>query len=261
VSCWLAEDAPRFGGGRLRWYRWAYGGVDRVVYFSRNQRAVYRDLLGIPDERLAYVPYGVDHERFAPPTDGLGDGGDGGYVLAVGRDRGRDWATLLDAVRGSDLAIKVACRPEDLSGLDVPPNVEVLGYVGPDAYRDLTARARVVAVPTRVLAYPSGQSVALEAMAMARCCVVTDTPAMRDYLDDGVDALLVPPGDAGALRAALERAAGDGELRRRIGAAGRAAVERTFNARAMWAAVAAVLDPAHPAVPARPAVPRSEAAR
>lgn len=250
VACWLAEDAPRFGGWRRRWYRWAYGGVDRVVHFSRNQRAVFRDLLGIPDERLAYVPFGVDHERFAPAAPaGSGDRGplgdeDGGYVLAVGRDRGRDWATLFDAVRGTDLAVKVACRPEDLSGLDVPPNVEVLGYVGPDAYRELTARARVVTVPTRVLAYPTGQSVALEAMAMARCCVVTDTPAMRDYLNDDVDALLVPPGDAAALRAALERAAGDGDLRRRIGTAARAAVERTFNARAMWAAVAAVLDPA-----------------
>jgi glycosyltransferase involved in cell wall biosynthesis len=42
-----------------------------------------------------------------------------------------------------------------------------------------------------------------------------------DAVEDGVTGLLVPPGDIGALRAALERLLGDAELRARLGAAGR----------------------------------------
>lgn len=234
ISCWLAMDAPKFGRARLRFYRWAYRrGVDRVLYFSANQTEVYRDVLGIPEERLTVVPFGIDSDYFTPQ-----DADEEGYVLAVGRDKGRDWATLFEAVAGTDLEVKVACRPDDIAGLDVPANVTVLGTIDRSAYRDLTARARVVVVPTRPLAYPTGQSVTLESMAMGKCCVVSDTPAMQGYLQDDVDALLVPPHDAAALRSALERAVADPDLRKRIGVAARQAVDDTFNAAVMWRTVA-----------------------
>ena len=42
-------------------------------------------------------------------------------------------------------------------------------------------------------------------MAAGRAIVASDLPAIREVLTDGVDALLVPPGDAGALAQALER--------------------------------------------------------
>ncbi|HMG43702.1 MAG TPA: glycosyltransferase [Acidimicrobiales bacterium] len=234
VACWLAMDAPKFSPRKLRGYRWAYRrGVDELVFFSPNQTEVYRDLLGIPEDRLAYVPFGIDHQYFTPR-----DVEEEGYVLAVGRDKGRDWPTLFDAVRGTDLDVRVVCRPDDIEGLDVPANVTLLGTVDRSTYRDLTARARVVVVATRPLAYPTGQSVTLESMALGKCCVVTDTPAMHDYLDHEVDALLVPPHDSAALRAALERAMTDPDLRKRLGTGAREAVERTFNAAAMWQTVA-----------------------
>jgi len=93
-------------------------------------------------------------------------------------------------------------------------------------------------VPTKVRAYPTGQTVLLEAMALARCCVVTDTPAMRDYVEDDETALLVPPGDPVALRDAIERAYDDEDLRRRIGVAARRSVEARFDCVAMWERIA-----------------------
>lgn len=236
LATWLAHDAPSFGRFRLRWYRRAYRGVDRLIYFSRNQTVVYRDLLGITGERLAWVPFGVDHQYFAPADVPEDD-----YVVAVGRDRGRDWRTLFAAVRGTHLKVKLACREEDIGGLVVPANVEVVGVLDRDVYRDLTARARVAVVPTEVRAYPTGQSVVLESMSMAKCCVVTETPAMSDYVVDGVNALLVPPGDAEALRAALEAAMSGAELRRRVGDAARQSVVEQFNAVRMWERIADIL--------------------
>lgn len=233
VACWLAMDAPKFSPGKLRAFRRAYRGVDEVVYFSPNQTEVYRDVLGIPEDRLTFVPFGIDHEYFTPQ-----DVEEEGFVLAVGRDKGRDWPTLFDAVRGTGLDVRIACRPEDIAGLDRPDEVTVLGVVDRSTYRDLTARARVVVVATTPLAYPTGQSVTLEAMAMAKCCVVTGTPAMAEYLHDGVDAVVVPPHDSESLREAIERALGDADLRKRTGIAARDAVERTFNAAAMWQVIA-----------------------
>jgi glycosyltransferase involved in cell wall biosynthesis len=207
--------------------------VDRLYYFSRNQGPVLARHLQFDPDRLVYIPFGVDDETFIPKREEDGD-----YVLSVGRDSGRDWSTLFAAFEGIDLPVKLCCRPRDIAGLRVPTEIEMLGYVDRTTYRELLGRARVVAIATKPLLYPSGQSVLLEAMAMARTVVVTGTAALEDYVEDNVTALVVPPRDAEALRRRILEAAGDDNLRSHIGQNARASVERSFSARAMWATVA-----------------------
>jgi len=69
----------------------------------------------------------------------------------------------------------------------------------------------------------------LEAAACGRPIVATDVPGTREVALPGRNALLVPPGDAGALAAALERIAADPALRRTLAAASRAVVEPEFG--------------------------------
>jgi glycosyltransferase involved in cell wall biosynthesis len=233
VTCWLAQVLEGSRPARRAAYRWAYQSVDRLYYFSRNQGPVLAEHLGLGADRLRYLPFGVDDETFAPTGEADGD-----YVLVVGRDRGRDWPTLFSALEGMELPVKLCCRPRDIEGLPVPSGVEVLGYVDRDVYRNLLGRARAVAIATKPLLYPSGQSVLLEAMAMGRVVVVTGTPALEDYVADGETALVVAPGDAAALRRRLLEAARDDGLRAHVGHKAREAVERSFSARAMWEAAA-----------------------
>lgn len=54
------------------------------------------------------------------------------------------------------------------------------------------------------------------------------------YLHDGQTGLLVPPGDAAGLAAAILRLLDDPDLRERMGRAGRARMEQLFDAR-LWA--------------------------
>lgn len=75
----------------------------------------------------------------------------------------------------------------------------------------------------------------LEAMAAGLPVVATDIPVFREYLTDGEAAVLVPPGDAPALAAAMRRLATDASLRRRLAESGPAVASR-FS----WAASAAV---------------------
>ncbi|HEY7629308.1 MAG TPA: glycosyltransferase family 4 protein [Thermoleophilaceae bacterium] len=59
--------------------------------------------------------------------------------------------------------------------------------------------------------YAEGFSLALvEGMACGLAPVATEVGAAPDLLTDGENGLLIPPGDAAALRSALERLAGDG---------------------------------------------------
>jgi len=236
MSCWLAELLPTLSSRRLAWYRRAYRTVDRVICLSSGEVAVVEEWLDLPSGRVCYVSFGVDDEFFAPS-----DVPEEGYVIAVGRDRGRDWRTLLAAARHSELPFKVLCRPRDIAGLALPSNVEVMGYVDRETYRDLTARARLAVVATRPVAYASGQSVLLESMALGKACVATATNALADAISGSHAVLTVPPGDPEALARAIGRAAADGELRQELGRAARAMVEHRFRAEAMWENIAALL--------------------
>ncbi len=64
---------------------------------------------------------------------------------------------------------------------------------------------------------------AFQALACGTPLVTADTPAARELLRDGESALLVPPGDAGALAAALARLAAEPALAASLSAGGLAA--------------------------------------
>jgi len=68
----------------------------------------------------------------------------------------------------------------------------------------------------------------LEAAACARPIIATDVPGCREIARAGINALLVPPRDAQALAAAIEKLAQDASLRARLGAAGRELVVNEY---------------------------------
>jgi glycosyltransferase involved in cell wall biosynthesis len=63
--------------------------------------------------------------------------------------------------------------------------------------------------------------VALEAMERSRPVIAAEIGGLGELVRDGETGVLVPPGEADALRDAIVRVAGDLELARRMGEAGR----------------------------------------
>ena len=100
---------------------------------------------------------------------------------------------------------------------------DALGFVSHDELERLYDRAAVVVLPS----YREGLPLCvLEAMAHGRPVVATAVGGIPQLVEDGRTGLLVEPGDAEALRSALERLLSDPELRRRMGRAARARVQR-----------------------------------
>jgi glycosyltransferase involved in cell wall biosynthesis len=84
--------------------------------------------------------------------------------------------------------------------------------------------------------------VLIEAMACGLPVIATDYPGVRAVVDPDESGLIVPPGDAVAVAAALDRLAGLGaDGRERIGAAGRAKAEREWA----WPALLDRMDDAY----------------
>jgi glycosyltransferase-like protein len=118
-------------------------------------------------------------------------------------------------------------------GPGAPPDADV-AVLGPVADERMPALYRA----GDLLAFPSEREgfglVALEAMAAGLPAVVSDLPVLREFLADGRDCRMVPPGDAPALARALVEVMGDAELRGRLVDGG-----RLTAARFSWAAAAA----------------------
>ncbi|RYC05823.1 glycosyltransferase family 4 protein [Nocardioides zhouii] len=232
-SVWLADELRSAGPEQRRRLVNRYAGADLITHMSVHETEVFEEA-GIVRDRTLAVRFGVNDDFYTPGT-----GERDIDLLAVGQDRGRDYATLFDAVRGTDLVLHLVCKPDNVAGLDVPDNVEMRGVVPLTEYRSLLRRARVVAVPTHDLAYPTGQSVALEAAASGSCVAVTGTRAMRDYFEDGVTGRLVEVGDVDGWRNLLVELREDEAQRARLGTAARNSAETRFSARLMWADIAA----------------------
>jgi glycosyltransferase involved in cell wall biosynthesis len=234
VNYGLNATLRRASPARRRLLRASLDAAARIVSFGRAQS---EDLASFVDAaKLAAVPFGIDERWWSPRNHTV----EGGLVLAVGKDLARDYATFADAVRTLDVHGEIAALPRNLEGVSLPENASAR-WPSLTELRDLYARAGVVVIPQRAEDFlygaDGGITVLLEAMAMGRPVVATDRPMIREYVDDGVEALLVPPGDPAALRDAIVRALDRPEL----GAAGRARVEREYTSRHFAERLAAVL--------------------
>ena len=105
--------------------------------------------------------------------------------------------------------------------------------------RELMAVADIVALPSYREGFPR---VLLEAAAMGKPMVTTDTPGCRDVVDDGVNGLLVPVGDAGALASAIEKLLASFDLREQMGKAARLKALDEFDERKVTQDIIAIYD-------------------
>ena len=141
-------------------------------------------------------------------------------VLYVGRlSPEKNIDTLVEAV--GDLNLVVAgdgpLRDRVPNGLGAVPHAEV---------ERLLERASVVVAPCEREGFGLA---AAEALAFGRPVVAAAGGALLDLVSDGETGLLVPPRDAPAMRAAVERLLGDADLRGRLGGAGRDFVRERFG--------------------------------
>ncbi len=205
------------------YYRLVLAQTDLVLCHSRLEVARYARLF--PGRRFAHVPWGTDVPMLAhaarPPEAP-------GRVLSAGRS-GRDYPTLLRAGAGRPWDLVVVCDSLDPLPGEATGAVRVLRHHHGDDYLREVLAAAVVAVPLLVDDISAGQMVMIQAMACGRPLVVTDTPTTREYVTDGVEALLVPLGDAPALAAAVDRLLADAPLRGRLGRAGEVAFRERFS--------------------------------
>jgi glycosyltransferase involved in cell wall biosynthesis len=213
--------------------------ADAIHAMSEHERRILIDDLGIPAERVHFIPVGIDAAlleanhpvaRTNHPT-----------VLFLGQTKYRKgWDVLLRAIPEV-----VRCVPEArfifaghtgrdradfdalVRDLGVAPWLDLRGRVDEAEKVTLLRSSWVLTLPAR---YEGFGIPLVEAMMCGTPVVTADVPACNEIVQGDVTGLRIPSDDPPALAAALVRLLRDAGLRQRLSSAGYEAAMRRYAA-------------------------------
>ena len=236
-------------------YRLALGISEAVLFQNHDDRRFFEETGMVSREKTRHIPggSGVDTAFFSPDAvddaetsrlrDSLDIPADVPVVIMIGRmltHKGVheyvECARIVAADRGARFLL---VGPVDTGNPASIPQETLVGwgrrgwvrYLGERSdIRELLAMADIVVLPS----YREGFSrVLLEAAAMGKPMVTTDTTGCRDVVDDGENGLLVPVRDAVTLASAVEKLLASPALRAQMGDAARRKALREFDERSV----------------------------
>jgi glycosyltransferase involved in cell wall biosynthesis len=240
------ELAAARGWRRLSLRRW-YGftrmqrrvarRLDRVVTVSGASRAEIVEHLRVPAQRIEVVPIGTDPQTFAP--DPAVARVPGKVVTTASADVAlKGLLPLIEAIAKvrTERTVELVVVGSTKAGGPVAAAIERYGISGAVRFTGRVPEADLIGHlrSAEVVVVPSlfeGFSLPLvEAMACGTAVVATTGGALPEVAGPpGHAAVLVPPGDAQALAAAIGTVLDDAPLRARLGAAGRDRVVDQFT--------------------------------
>jgi glycosyltransferase involved in cell wall biosynthesis len=201
--------------------------LDRLVAPSR----FYRDKLvewGWDADKIAYIPNCIDASQFTPCAD------EGDYFVYAGRlapEKGI--ATLVRAAALSRQRLVVAgTGPEEEAlrrlAINLGADVSFAGYLDKPKLQRLIGEARALVLPSEW--YENAPVSILEAYALGRPVIGTNIGGIPELVVHNETGVLVEPGNAAALAAAMVDIANlPRTARNMLGAAGRDWVRREFS--------------------------------
>lgn len=224
------ELKPDKSRAQLTVQRVAYLVAHRVV---ANSPAAARQLgeEGLAADRIRIIPNGLEVERFHGKVHGPIE-----TIVTVANLRPeKSHDVLLEAFARTAakrrLRLRIVgdgpCRSaleRQARELGLGRRVEFLGHR--EDVADLLGLSDLFILPSRSEAFPNS---ALEAMASGLPVIASAVGGLLDLIDDGRNGLLVPPGDAGALTAAIDRLVAQPTLAAALGESARRHVRDRYS--------------------------------
>ena len=211
--------------------------LQRVITVSQSARDDVVTELGVSEDRVGVVHNGVDTELFKPLPDVRRR--PGRIVTTASADVPlKGLVFLIEALaklrteRDADLVVIGGAKDKGpvmraIERFALGDSVTFRSDVDWSELVRLYAEAEVAVVPSL---YEGFSLPAIEAMACELPLVATTAGALPEVVGADADsALLVPPGDAGALATAIERLLDDADLRVRLGRSARRRAEDKFS--------------------------------
>ena len=203
--------------------RWGERFAEAVVVITpRLCRLLLSD--GVDEDRVHVIPPGVNPSLFDGPFEDPFAGVGRPRVLFVGRLAPQKGVRNLVAAAGllEDMSAQVLLvedgpeRPaleREAERIGLGDRLHFLGFVAHDRLPAVLAHADLLVLPSL---YEELGTVLLEAMQAGLPIVASKTGGIPDVIEDGVNGLLVPPGNPEALAHAIDRLLADRDLAYRL---------------------------------------------
>jgi glycosyltransferase involved in cell wall biosynthesis len=218
-------DLP--GGAQAARMKRSFARIDRFTVFSTLERDLYARRFDIAPEKIDLALWGANPPIEAPGPRTIAEP----YVVALGGEA-RDYATFAEAARLSPQTAFVAItRPWSLDGVTLPANVRHFVNLPWAEAWSLVYHAAAAVVPLRDDLAPNGMVTFVGGMHLGKAQIVTRSAGLSDYAIDGETALVIPPREPVAMKAAIDRLLNDPALAASAGARAKAfAAERCSEA-------------------------------
>lgn len=189
--------------------------VHMFFMYYKNTQGIQKHFK-IPAQKFRYIPFKIN--QYSKVLSAFVD--DLGYVFCGGKTR-RDFDTLIEAVRGSSIPVRIVTMDNSdiaehgsyLNESNIPENVEVIRLDGSfDPFLKQMAESRLVVVPLKPHICGTGIGVYIMAMALKKCVIISADVSIDGVLKDDM-AIIVPPCDPVSMRKAIEKAYCDDDYR------------------------------------------------
>jgi len=187
----------------------------------------------IPQERVHFIPNGVDTEIFRP-LPGVRNAQRKRSILYIGRlVRQKNLFSLIEAV--SLLAERISLRFIGAGALERElknyanekgVDLEIRPGVPNDKLPEVINEAEMFVLPSLVEGHPK---VLLEAMSCGVPCVGTDVPGIRDLIQDGITGALSLDTKSESIAKGIKRVIGNNQLAQTIGQNARKFIQDNFE--------------------------------
>lgn len=203
-------------------YRLLLKNVDFIRVSARKEISNYSMALKISEDRFWFNPW----PSFVADPEVKSSNGD--FILAAGKQF-RDYATLINAIRGTGCRLIIVSDRKSMEGLETSQEVEVVYNISKQEYFNLLINSRFVVVPLSNDFGSCGQIAILEAMSYGKPVVTARVTGSMDYIEDGISGLFYEKGNYQELREKILYLDRNPELREAVAAESVARIKEFFT--------------------------------
>lgn len=220
---------------------WLLSDADGIVCLANVQKKYLEKIFPFLRGKIFFSPLGADMRYSTPQFNGRQN-----FILAAGRDNGRDYKTVIDAARLLPREeFQIICSPRNLTCVGgLPSNVKVFYDLPPADIYQKYRLAKLALIITHNDDYSdgadcSGQTVLLEAMSYGLPIIASRKKYLTDYVVDELEVFFVDFYDPTDIVRKVERF-NDPLLRRKLAENARRAAEEKFSTEKMAAHLAII---------------------
>lgn len=155
--------------------------IDKFICFAKEEVKYYNSIFCVSNDKFVYLPLGLE------PIEGM-DISDEGYIFAAGRSN-RNYDFLFDVLSRNHIETKIVC--DIYHNSKAGNNIRILNDCHGNSMLQIMAKCHIVVVPLDNVQISSGQLVVLQAMALGKPVICTDSKGISDYVVNGVTGFLI----------------------------------------------------------------------